>query len=41
MTFEEIDEEIKAFQDAVQPVYDYQRSIVGDEMIERWLATRP
>ncbi|NLY36857.1 MAG: C4-dicarboxylate ABC transporter substrate-binding protein, partial [Tissierellia bacterium] len=35
------DDEIKAFQEAVQPVYDYQRNIVGDEMIEKWLATRP
>ena len=33
--------EIKAFQDAVQPVYDYQKEIVGEEMLERWLATRP
>lgn len=35
------DAEIKAFQEAVQPVYDYQRKIVGDEMIEKWLKTRP
>ncbi len=34
-------DEIKAFQDAVQPVYDYQKEIVGEEMLERWLATRP
>ncbi len=33
--------EIKAFEEAVQPVYDYQRKIVGDEMIEKWLKTRP
>lgn len=34
-------DEIKAFEEAVQPVYDYQRGIVGDEMIEKWLNTRP
>lgn len=35
------DAEIEAFQDSVQPVYDYQRGIVGDEMVEKWLDTRP
>ncbi len=34
-------DEIKAFQEAVQPVYDYQRSLVGDEMVDRWLSTQP
>lgn len=34
-------EEIKAFQEAVKPVYDYQRGIAGDEMVEKWLKTRP
>ncbi|WP_432401541.1 TRAP transporter substrate-binding protein [Wukongibacter sp. M2B1] len=34
-------DEMKAFEEAVQPVYDYQRGIVGDEMIEKWLNTRP
>lgn len=34
-------DEIKAFEKAVEPVYDYQRKIVGDEMIEKWLKTRP
>lgn len=34
-------DEIKAFEEAVQPVYDYQRGIVGDEMVEKWLNTRP
>ena len=34
-------DEIKAFEEAVQPVYDYQRKIVGDEMIEKWINTRP
>lgn len=34
-------EEIAAFEEAVQPVYDYQRKIVGDEMLEKWLNTRP
>lgn len=33
--------EVKAFQEMVEPVYDYQRKIVGDEMVDRWLATRP
>ena len=35
------DEEIAAFEEAVKPVYDYQRKIVGDEMIDKWLDTRP
>lgn len=35
------DDEIKAFQEAVKPVYDYQREKVGDEMVDKWLATRP
>lgn len=39
--YELTDAEIKAFEEAVQPVYDYQRKIVGDEMIEKWLKTRP
>jgi TRAP-type C4-dicarboxylate transport system substrate-binding protein len=34
-------DEIKAFEEAVQSVYDYQRKIVGDEMLEKWLKTRP
>jgi tripartite ATP-independent transporter DctP family solute receptor len=34
-------DEIKAFQKAVEPVYDHQRKLVGDEMIEKWLKTRP
>ncbi|NLM08889.1 MAG: TRAP transporter substrate-binding protein [Clostridiales Family XIII bacterium] len=34
------DAEIAAFMEAVQPVYDYQRGIVGDEMVQRWLDTR-
>lgn len=33
--------EIAAFQESVKPVYDYQRGIVGDEMVDRWLSTRP
>ena len=33
-------EELAAFEAAVQPVYDYQRAIVGDEMIDKWLNTR-
>lgn len=39
--YELTDAEIKAFEEAVQPVYDYQRKIVGDEMIQKWLNTRP
>lgn len=39
--YELTDAELKAFEEAVQPVYDYQRKIVGDEMIDRWLQTRP
>lgn len=34
-------EELAAFEEAVQPVYDYQRKIVGDEMVDKWLSTRP
>lgn len=33
--------EIKAFEDIVKPVYDYQRKLVGDEMVEKWINTRP
>lgn len=39
--YELTDDEIKAFEEAVQPVYDYQRKIVGDEIMEKWLNTRP
>ena len=35
------DAEIKAFEEAVMPVYDYQREKVGDEMVDKWMATRP
>jgi len=34
-------DEVKAFQEMVKPVYDYQRNLVGDEMVDRWLATQP
>lgn len=34
-------DEINAFIEAVQPVYDYQKKIVGEEMLNKWLATRP
>lgn len=34
-------EEIKAFEASVEPVYDYQREKVGDEMVDKWLGTRP
>lgn len=39
--YELTEAEIQAFVEDVQPVYDYQRGIVGDEMIEKWLNTRP
>ncbi|MEN1761596.1 TRAP transporter substrate-binding protein [Anoxynatronum sibiricum] len=39
--YELTSEEIAAFEASVQPVYDYQRGIVGDEMVQRWLDTRP
>lgn len=39
--YELTDEELAAFEEAVQPVYDYQRKIVGDEMVDKWLSTRP
>ena len=39
--YELTEAEIAAFQEAVKPVYDYQRELVGDEMVERWLSTRP
>ena len=35
------DEEVAAFKAAVQPVYDKWREKVGDEMMDRWLATVP
>jgi len=35
------DAEIAAFQEMVQPVYDYQRALVGDEMVDKWLSTQP
>ncbi len=34
-------DELKAFQESVQSVYEYQKGIVGEEMINKWLATRP
>lgn len=34
-------EEIKAFEEAVKPVYDFQRKKVGDDMVNKWLETRP
>ena len=34
-------EESKAFEESVQPVYDMWRERVGDEMMDKWLATRP
>jgi tripartite ATP-independent transporter DctP family solute receptor len=39
--YELTEAEIAAFQESVKPVYDYQRELVGDEMVERWLSTRP
>lgn len=41
-TVEELtDEEVAAFREAVQPVYDNLREQIGDEMMDRWLATVP
>lgn len=34
-------DEIAAFRKAVQPVYDELRSQIGDELMDRWLATVP
>lgn len=34
-------DELAAFEAAVQPVYEYQRKIVGDEIMDKWLKTRP
>lgn len=39
--YELTEAEIAAFQESVKPVYDYQRELVGDEMVEKWLSTRP
>lgn len=33
--------ELAAFEKSVETVYDSQRELVGDEMVERWLDTRP
>ncbi len=33
--------EIKAFEDAVKPVYEYQRKLVGDDIVDKWIETRP
>ena len=35
------DEEVAAFTEAVQPVYDLWREKVGDDVIDAWLATVP
>lgn len=34
-------EEVEVFKEAVQPVYDDLRSQIGDELMDRWLATVP
>lgn len=34
-------EEIKALEKSVESVYDAQRELVGEEMVEKWLDTRP
>ncbi len=34
-------EEVATFEKSVESVYEYQRSIIGDEMVDRWLNTRP
>lgn len=39
-TVEELtEEEVAAFREAVQPVYDDLRAQIGDELMDRWLAT--
>ena len=41
-TVEELtDEEVAAFKESVQPLYDMWRERIGDEMMDRWLATVP
>ena len=41
-TVEELtDEEVAAFKEAVQPVYDDLRAQIGDDLMDRWLATVP
>lgn len=39
--YELSDDETAAFLDACQPVYDWMKARVGDEVIEKWLATVP
>lgn len=34
-------EEVAAFKEAVQPVYDDLRAQIGDDLMDRWLATVP
>ncbi len=34
-------EEVAAFTEAVQPVYDLWRQKIGDELMDKWLQTRP
>lgn len=41
VVYELTKDELAAFEAAVQPVYDYQRKIVGDEIMDKWLKTRP
>jgi TRAP-type C4-dicarboxylate transport system, periplasmic component len=35
------DAEMAVFEKSCKPVYEYQRKLVGDEMVDKWLATRP
>ena len=35
------EEETAAFKESVQPVYDMWRERVGDELMDKWLATVP
>ncbi len=42
VTVEELTEdEVAAFTAAVEPVYDYYRAELGDDVVDNWLATRP
>jgi len=34
-------DEVEAFKEAVKPVYDKMREEVGNEMVDKWLATVP
>lgn len=39
--YELTDDELKAFEKASEPVYKWMRSKAGDEIVDKWLATKP